>query len=395
MKRGLPARLPRLMLRGAVLLSALAVLLLSAARWGPAEFQWDLPPGFPKPRVPADNPMSVAKVELGRHLFYDRRLSADQSASCSTCHIQAHAFSDPRAHPVGVTGEAHPRSSMSLANVGYAPVLTWANPTQRRLENQALVPMFGETPVELGLAGKEALLIERLKAEPRYQSLFPAAFPADADAISLANVTRALAAFQRTLISGRSVYDRAQAGDATAMSPAARRGEELFNSERLECFHCHGGFNFTGSTDFQGKGLVEIEFHNTGLYNLDGKGGYPAPNTGVHEVTSNPDDMGRFKAPTLRNVAVTAPYMHDGSIATLEQVIDHYARAGRLIESGPHAGDGSRNPLKSPFVSGFTLTDEERADLIAFLTSLTDEAFLKNERFSDPWSKPFQLPEQH
>jgi cytochrome c peroxidase len=352
----------------------------------PRPYVWDLPAGFPQPKVPADNPMSPEKVDLGRHLFYDPRLSADGTFACANCHQQARAFADEKPRGVGVTGAVHPRGSMSLANVAYSPVLTWANPTMRRLETQALVPMFGEDPVELGLSGKEQLLIGRLKAEHRYTELFPAAFPGEPDPVTLANITRALASFERTLISGRSPYDRYRYGaDRQAISDAAKRGEVLFFSEQTECFHCHGGFNFTETVDYAGKGFVEIEFHNTGLYNIDGKGGYPRPNTGVHEVTSDPDDMGRFKAPTLRNIAVTAPYMHDGSIATLDAVLAHYEAGGRTIASGPHAGVGARNPLKSSFVKGFSLTSNERSDLIAFLESLTDQVFLTDRRFSDPW----------
>jgi len=389
----LQRRLSRLSSRaGWPLAVAFTASLVAAWRQPPAPWAWDLPPGFPVPRVPADNPMSAAKVELGRHLFYDRRLSADQTVSCSSCHQQDAAFSDPRKQPSGITHELHPRNSMSLANVAYLPVLTWANPTQRLLENQALVPLFGETPVEMGLAGLEQVLLGRLRAEPRYQTLFPAAFPGEADPISLPNLTRAIAAFQRTLISGRSPFDRFQAGDRTAMSASALRGEELFRSEELECFHCHGGFNFTGSVDFEGKGAPEIEFHNTGLYNVDGRGGYPAPNTGVHDLTGKPEDMGRFRAPTLRNVAVTAPYMHDGSIATLDEVLEHYMAGGRRVAAGPHAGNGSASPLKSPFMVGFQLTGEQRADLLAFLRSLTDTLFLSDHRFGDPWAAPLVVP---
>lgn len=348
-------------------------------------FRWQLPAGFPEPRVPADNPMSLAKVELGRHLFYDRRLSANQSASCSTCHQQASGFNDPRPHPAGITGQLHPRSSMGLANVGYSPALTWANPKLSRLEQQALVPMFGEDPIELGLAGRESELLARLKAEPRYRALFPAAFPREHEPFTLANVTKALAAFERTLIAGDSPYDRARAGNPAAMSDAARRGEQLFLGERLECFHCHGGFTFTGTVDYAGKGAPEVEYHNTGLYNIDSAGAYPAPNTGLMAVTGDPDDMGRFKAPGLRNVAVSAPYMHDGSIATLEEVVAHYQAGGRTIVSGPNAGIGSESPLKSQFVPGFRLSDEERRDLVAFLESLTDSTFLTNPRFANPW----------
>jgi cytochrome c peroxidase len=349
-------------------------------------YVWQLPPGFPRPKVPADNPMSEAKVELGRHLFYDTRLSVDGTFSCATCHEQSKAFTDRKPRGVGVTGEVHPRGSMSLTNVAYSPVLTWANPSQRRLETQALVPMFGEDPVELGLSGKERELFERLRALPRYRELFASAFPDDADPFTLGNLTKAIAAFQRTLISGTSPYDRYRLGyDPRAISQAAIRGEALFFSERTECFHCHGGFNFTETADYVGKGFVEIEFHNTGLYNIDGRGGYPAPNTGVMAISEDPEDMGRFKAPTLRNIAVTAPYMHDGSIPTLEAVIEHYTAGGRTISDGPHQGVGADSPLKSAFVKPIDLMSQEKKDLVAFLESLTDEAFLKNPRFANPW----------
>ena len=328
---------------------------------GGASYTWDLPPGFPRPKVPADNPMNAAKVALGRHLFYDTRLSIDGTFSCANCHEQRLAFSDGKARAVGVTGEVHPRGSMALANIAYSPVLTWANPTQRRLETQALVPMFGEDPVELGLSGKEQQMLARLRAEPRYPAMFAAAFPGDAAPISLASVTRAIASFERTLLSGRSPYDLYRtSADPRALSPAAMRGEEIFFSERTECFHCHGGFNFTETADYVGKGFLEIEFHNTGLYNLDDHGSYPAPNTGVHEVTQDPDDMGRFKAPSLRNIALTAPYMHDGSIATLPDVIRHYEAGGRTVANGLHKGVGAGNVHKSEFVKGFTLTDDGR-----------------------------------
>ncbi len=355
---------------------------------GGASYVWDLPPGFPRPKVPADNPMTPAKVELGRYLFYDTRLSVDGTFSCGTCHEQRLAFTDAKARSKGVTGDITPRSSMALHNVAYAPVLTWANPTVRRLEAQALVPMFGEDPVELGLSGQETQMLARLAAEPRYPKMFAAAFPGDPTPISLANVTRAIASFERTLLSGRSAYDLYRtSADPKALSPAAMRGEDLFFSEKTECFHCHGGFNFTETNDYVGKGFLEIEFHNTGLYNLDGQGAYPTPNTGVHAVTEDPEDMGRFKAPSLRNIALTAPYMHDGSIATLAEVIKHYEAGGRTVAEGPHKGVGSASPLKSEFVKGFELTDQERADLVAFLESLTDHAFISDPRFADPWPK--------
>jgi cytochrome c peroxidase len=330
--------------------------------------------------------MTMEKVELGRHLFYDPALSVNGKQSCASCHDQSRAFTDGRGRAVGTTGETHPRGAMSIVNMAYTPVLTWANPNMKQLERQALVPMFGEHPVELGLSGQEAALLARLKGQPRYQSLFPAAFAGESDPFTIENITRAIAAFERVLISGDSSYDRYLNGERTAISAAARRGEALFFSERLECFHCHGGFNFSQTTDHAGKAFAEIEFHNTGLYNLDGAGAYPEENTGTFEITRQPGDMGRFRAPTLRNIAVTAPYMHDGSIATLEEVLDHYAAGGRTIVQGPRKGIGSRNPNKSSFVKGFTLTLREKRDVIAFLNSLTDHNFLTNPLFSNPWA---------
>jgi cytochrome c peroxidase len=360
-------------------------VVTAAAQPPSAAFRWQLPPGFPEPVVPADNPMSTAKVALGRHLFYDTRLSGTGTFSCASCHEQARAFADALPRAVGSTGEVHPRGSMSLANVAYSPALTWANPLMTSLEKQALVPMFGEDPVELGLSGAEQALLERVRGEPRYRTLFAAAFPGQREPVSLDHIVKAIASFQRTLISGRSPYDAYKQGQRSAISASARRGEALFFSEKTECFHCHGGFNFTGTVNYVGKGFVEVEFHNTGLYNIDGQGAYPAPNTGVHAVSNDPLDMGKFKAPTLRNVAVTAPYMHDGSVATLEAAIEHYNAGGRTLRGGPHAGVGADSPLKSEFLKPMELTVQEKRDLVAFLRSLTDSTFLRDPRFSNPW----------
>ena len=349
-------------------------------------YNWNIPAWMPKPIVPADNPMNFQKVELGRHLFYEQRLSITGEFSCATCHLQKLAFTDGKTVAVGATGEKHPRNSMSLANIAYNPVLTWANPLITKLENQALVPIFGEHPVEMGMVGREKQILAMLRDDAKYRQMFTDAFKNEKNPINLSNLTKALAAFQRSLISVNSPYDKYRfGGDTNAISPAAKRGEKLFNSEDLECFHCHGGINFTDSVMHEKLAFQEIAFHNTGLYNIDGKGAYPANNTGVYEITSKPTDMGRFKAPTLRNIALTAPYMHDGSIATLEEVIDHYQKGGRTIHTGELAGIGSTNPFKSEFISGFKLSKSEKQDLLAFLRSLTDEEFIKNPAFSNPY----------
>lgn len=351
---------------------------------GDGDFVWQLPPGFPKPKIPADNPMSRAKVELGRRLFYETALSDNRTQSCASCHLQALAFTDGRARSLGSTGEGHPRAAQSLVNVGYASTLTWQNDLLGTLEIQARVPIFGDEPVELGMRGKEDEMLQRLGERRTYREAFPAAFPEDAEPLSIKSVLYALAAFQRSIVSGDSPADRFTRGDANALDASAKRGRELFFSERTECFHCHGGFNFADATSHEGTGFLEKPYHNNALYNLDGKGSFPPESRGLIDVSSKPEDMGRFKAPSLRNVALTAPYMHDGSIANLEEVIDHYARGGRRITEGPNAGDGAASPLKSEFVVGFVISPEEKADLVAFLRALTDPALLVDPRYSDP-----------
>jgi len=357
----------------------------------PAAFEWHLPPGFPTPLVPEANPMSAAKVELGRRLFYDKRLSGNQTQACASCHRQELAFADGRATALGSTGQAHPRNSMSLVNSAYAVSLTWANPLYAMgvlpepLERQSQLPMYSDAPVELGLES-QSQIEARLREDPDYVRWFTAAFPNQAEPVTAQNIGRALASFERALISGRSAFDRyLYEGDASALSDAARRGLVLFTSERLHCTGCHSGFNLSDHVHYQAQDAISLPYHNTGLYNLNATGAYPEPNTGVYNVTEEPEDMGAFKAPTLRNIAVTAPYMHDGSIATLSEVLDHYAAAGRTIKRGPTRGVGSQNPLKDPLVHGFTLSETERADLLAFLDSLTDHEFLEDPAFSDPW----------
>jgi cytochrome c peroxidase len=356
---------------------------------GPPPYDWNLPKGFAVPKVPEDNPMTAEKVALGRRIFYDKRLSKNETQSCASCHLQSLAFTDGLAQPVGSTGMLHPRSSMSLANMAYAATLTWANPLLLTLERQAQIPIFGQDPVELGTTSASDLEA-RFKAVPLYVELFAKAFPGDAEPITLDHLLKALGSFQRTLISGRSPYDRwVQEDDQSAISAAAKRGYALFHSEKLECFHCHVGFLLTDHTTWTGKFFGDRPYHNTGLYNIDGAGAYPAPNTGVEGVTHVPSDMGRFKAPTLRNIAVTAPYMHDGSIATLDEVLDHYVAGGRTIASGPNAGNGSQNPLKNSLIVPLVdVTPADRADLLEFLRSLTDQDFLTNPAFSDPWVNP-------
>lgn len=350
-------------------------------------YDWPLPAGVPRPREPHDNPMTAAKVELGRFLFYDVRLSGNGSQACGSCHRQELAFTDGLPRALGSTGHLLARGSQSLTNVAYNATLTWANPALTQLEQQMLVPLFADNPVELGITDDNVgEILDRLRDDSTYQALFPAAFPDDDDAITLGNIIKAIASFQRRLLSFDAPFDRFERGDSTALSAAAQRGMALFNGEQMECFHCHGGFNFTQSTDHASLSFIEKPFHNTGLFNIGGTGAFPADNTGILDITGNPADMGKFRAPTLRNIAVTAPYMHDGSLATLDEVLDFYAAGGRNIESGPQAGDGRISPFKSAFVRGFALSAQDRADLLAFLTALTDDNFLTDPALADPFA---------
>jgi cytochrome c peroxidase len=321
-----------------MLLAALAVACARAPRHQPhflpvIESAIALPPGFAAPPTPLDNPLTLAKAELGRYLFYDRRLSHNQTQSCASCHQQRYGFCDGRAHAIGSTGEEHFRNTMSLANVAYRSPLTWSDPKIKTLEQQVFVPLTHHGPIELGMDGHFDELVARIRSDSRYVALFAAAFPDQRDAITIDNIARAIASFERTLISANAPYDRlALYGESNALSDAAWRGRRLFFSARLACAACHGGPDFATPSDGDA-------FHGQ-----------------------------QFRVATLRNIAATGPYMHDGHAFTLSDVIDDYAAHGR-------------KPLLRPF----RITADEKRDLIAFLESLTDQRFLSDARFADPW----------
>jgi cytochrome c peroxidase len=355
--------------------AGLALCAAACARPAPplpdTPFEWRLPRGLPLPEVPADNPMTTVKVALGRRLFYDTRFSGNGTFACANCHQQAHAFTDGRPRAIGSTGQTHARSAMSLTNVAYNSSFGWADPGSRTLEAQMAVPMFNEHPIELGIAGHEAEIVRRFSTRAD-TPWFKAAFRKDPQPVSIENMVRAIAAFERTLLSADAPFDRyLYRDDRTAIPTSAVRGMKLFFSDDIGCSGCHAGFNLSGSVVYSHSPKPVITFNNTGLYDLDGKGAYPGQDRGLMEVTHKPADMGRFRAPTLRNIALTAPYMHDGSIPTLEAAIRHYATGGK-------------GPLKAPQLNGFAISDAEVADLIAFLNSLTDTAFVSNPALGDP-----------
>ena len=306
------------------------------------------PPGFPSMSLPSDNPFSEAKALLGRYLFYDTRLSQDYSISCGSCHLQEHAFSDPNRVSIGVEGRTGTRNAPSLTNVGYNIILLWEGGV-RTLEQQAVVPIIH--PDEMNM--NTDTLVSRLQEEVVYNELFRNAW--GDDEITIARITKSLSTFERSLISANSPFDAfSQRGDKSALSKSAQRGQDLFFNETADCFHCHGGYNFTDN------GL-----HNNGLSATEDQGRF--------EITQNDLDRGKFKTPTLRNIGVTAPYMHDGRLTTLEEVLNHYNRGG----------DG--HPNSGSLVRSLGLTDQNVQDVIAFLESLTDEEFLRDTTLSNPW----------
>lgn len=291
--------------------------------------------------IPADNAFLAERVELGKALFFDPILSVDSSRSCASCHIPAYAFSDTLAFSLGVEDRVGTRNSPSLANVGYQVALLREGgvPT---LEMQVLVPIQEHHEFATNILD----VAKKVGEVPRYRDLAERAYGRTPDPFV---ITRAIAAFERTLISGNSRFDQwSYQGDWKALSPSAIRGLDLFQSDRLGCASCHSGFLFTDQS-FANNGLYE-EYADPGRYRL----------TGIES------DRAVFKVPSLRNVEVTAPYMHDGSLKDLREVVLHYQHG---IQDHPN---------KSPLLRTFQLTDRETDDLINFLKSLTDEAFLQN-----------------
>lgn len=352
-----------------------------------ASYTWDLPATFPTPRVPSENPMSNAKVELGRFLFYEKKLSQNQTQSCGSCHLQEFAFSDRKPFGVGSTGELHPRNAQHLGNVAYNTKVTWANTNMGSLEVQARAPMFGISPIELGLTNDTYL--DRLKADTNYRNLFSKAFGGGTESITEQNVRFAISSFQRSLITGRSPVDKyLNYGDKTALSASAIRGMSIFNGETAECFHCHGGFNYTNTVNHTGTVFEEVSYMSNGIISDATYATLPSNKKGLYDLTGLATDIGRFKVPSLRNVALTYPYMHDGSITctvasasnvdacsteALGKVIDHYMSGGQSHQN------------KDPQIRAFSLTPQEKTDLISFLKALTDDEFINNSKFSDPF----------
>ncbi|MEM6344633.1 MAG: cytochrome c peroxidase [Bacteroidota bacterium] len=316
----------------------------------PTPYVLQIPADFPEPLIPADNPMTVEKVELGKKLFYDPNLSADGTVSCASCHFPDRGFADTTVLSDGVEGKLGRRNAMALTNIAYSQSLFWDGGVNN-LEDQALHPIIDEVE----MAADPAEVLSYLTNNEEYYDMFAKAYDGPPTMLGVVN---AIASFERTLISGNSPYDRYIAGDLTAMSEAAIRGMKLFETEKSECFHCHTGFNFTDD-GFQNNGLYDYA-----EYIAKGDGGRA-------EITGRQLDEHLFKTPTLRNIELTAPYMHDGSLATLEEVVERYS----TVNSRYHPNKNDVN-----FIN-MDLNEQDKADLVAFLKALTDEEFSKNPAF--------------
>lgn len=292
-----------------------------------------IPRGLPsRPTTPADNPLTREKVTLGRRLFSDPILSGDRTISCASCHIPDRGFAGSEAVAAGVRGQKNRRNAPTLLNIAFSPALFWDG-RAATLEEQALQPIAD--PREMASSPEEA--VTRLRADASYVAQFRAAF---ADEVTMLNLARALASFERTLLSGDSAVDRFRAGQVADLNDDAKQGLWLFEG-RGGCWRCHSGSTFSDG-----------RFHNTGV-------GWGAGDLGRYEVTRREPDRGAFKTPTLRDVARTAPYMHDGSIATLEDVVRYYGKGG----NPNHNLDRDLRPVD--------FSDADVRQLVAFLKALT------------------------
>ncbi|WP_437626683.1 cytochrome-c peroxidase [Sorangium sp. So ce1151] len=306
-----------------------------------------IPAGFPArtaaARAPAENALTEPRAQLGKRLFFDKRLSRTGEIACASCHHQEYAFSDPEPVSQGIDGRLGRRNAPALVNLAWGESFFWDG-RAATLEEQAGKPI--EHPDEMDLPLDEA--VARVAGGDVYVKAFTDAYGGPPGEESLRH---ALASFVRSIVSAASPYDRHRRGDDTSFGDAERRGEALFLTERAGCFHCHP------------SGMLTNEgFFNNGTY-LDGG------DVGRQRITGRTGDLGKFKVPGLRNIAASAPYMHDGSLATLEEVVDHYDRGG--------LGHFSTDPQ----IDELGLSPDEKADLAAFLRSLTDRAFLADPRY--------------
>lgn len=323
---------------------------------------------------------------LGRYLFFDTRLSYNSTKSCASCHAPEFAFTDGYRTSSTASGEMVLRNAPSLINSSKWKYLDWADPSVTTLEKQHERPLFGEHPVEMGVKGNEEKILARLKADTLYQKLFKACYPKMKQPVGMTNIIKSIAAYVRTLESLNAPYDRYIAGDTTALSLSAKKGMQLFFSDRLNCASCHRPPYFTPADRL---GTTDSVYANIGLYNVENRNSYPAKDVGLARFSRDQKDNGKFRIPSLRNLNFTSPYMHDGSIGSLVEVVEVYAEGGRNVNFGPYAGDGRINSKKDKRVKGFYLSDKEKGQLIDFLFALSDSTLLVKSGFANPLKVQF------
>lgn len=331
-----------------------------------------------------DNSFGEAKGELGRYLFYDRRLSINKTKSCASCHDQKFSFTDGYRRSIGALGDIHQRNSSPLINIIYKKYLTSADTSLHYPEEQINNPMFHHAPVELGWKGNEEEILKRIRKDEFYREKFKKVFEKESNSITTKNIQYSIASFVKSILVYNSPFDKYFFQKQDVLSASEKNGMQLFFSKKLNCNSCHGGNNFDIPAIKDKEGKPEFYF-NTGLYNIDEKGAYPAYDQGLYEQSKAKKDIGKYRVPTLRNLAFTAPYYHDGSAVSLEEVIRNYENGGRLITKGLLKGDGSKSPYKSELIKGFKLTDQERKDVVNFVLSLSDSSILTNKNFSNPF----------
>jgi cytochrome c peroxidase len=341
------------------------------------------------------NMFSEKKAAIGRYLFYDRRLSVNKTKACASCHAQEFSFTDGYDRSIGALGDLHQRNSRPLVNLIFNKYLTAADSTIHFPEQQMSRPMLNDHPVEMGMKGNEASILERIRADAFYHREFESTFGKASDPFTIKNIQDAIACFIKTILSFNSPYDRFSFQHQDhAMNESQKRGMQLFFSPKLNCSNCHGGFNFSTPSIRDGRHNILFYF-NTGLYNLDTVGSYPSSDQGLFALTRHNGDKGKFRVPTLRNLAFTAPYFHDGSARSLEDVIDVYDKGGRYTAHGATAGDGRISPLKDPSIRELSLNPMERRDLAAFLLSLSDSSICNNPLYANPFKEDETRPQHH
>ena len=321
------------------------------------------------------------KIELGRYLFFDRRLSVNNTRSCATCHNPQFAFTDGYKRSLGVYADLHQRNTQPLFNLAYFKYFTAADSTLHSPLQQMDNPLFNNHPAEMGVKGNEENILQKIATDENYKQLFAEV----KTEISWAGIKNVISLFINSLQSGNSPYDKFKSGDSAALTPSQKNGLQLFFSAELKCASCHGGINFSTPSVTNEKGDTLFYF-NTGLFNIDGKGAYPAYDEGLYQSTKSKADIGKFRVPSLRNLAFTSPYFHDGSAASLTEVVDAYTNGGRKIIDGIYKGDGSRNPYKHALIKGFSFSETDKINLISFLQSLSDSSFINNPTYQNPFT---------